>query len=80
MQLRFGALRLGTVLSFRKPWFEVVFDDGATQHMRGRELSRSLIFAPPDYHDPRLRNINWILTYMRASTEDKMRASWALGL
>ena len=27
-----------------------------------------------------VRDINWLLTYMRASTEDKMRASWALGL
>ena len=27
-----------------------------------------------------VRDINWLLTYMRANTEDKMRASWALGL
>ncbi len=26
-----------------------------------------------------VRDINWLLTYMRASTEDKMRASWAWG-
>ncbi len=26
-----------------------------------------------------VRDINSLLTYMRANTEDKMRASWALG-
>ena len=54
MQIRFGVLRLGMAGSFSKPWFEVLFDDGVMQHMRGRELSRSLIFVPSDYYDPHL--------------------------
>ena len=44
--------RLGTVGSFSKPWSEVLFDDGVKQHMRGRELSRSLSCAPSDFYDP----------------------------
>ncbi len=54
MQIRFGVLRLGIVGSFSKPWFEVLFDGGVMHRMRGRELSRSLIFVPSDFYDPHL--------------------------
>ncbi len=44
------------------------------------EAARSDLEPHRICHLAGVRDINWPLTYMRASTEDKMRASWALGL
>ena len=46
---RWGRMRFGTVRSFCKPWFEVVFDDSETLKMRGKDLAAILIFVPADF-------------------------------
>ena len=75
------------VLHLRNALIHIGFDAADAEHFAGHSMRSGAATATANELPPHLislaagvKDINWILTYHRASIGDRMRVSWALGL
>ena len=71
----------------RNALIHIGFDAADAEHYAGHSMRSGAATATANELPPHLisiaagvKDINWILTYHRASIGDRMRVSWALGL